>query len=479
MRALGVGLVYWPALEPLLEAGDVGLSVLELEPQTLWEQVSSPAGWAYRNNEALLDRVVALPQRKLLHGVGQPLGGTVPDPIDPAPLLRHAVERLDPAWVSEHLSFNRIRRPDGSVNHAGFLLPPPQTASAVRVAVRNITAFRETVGRPVAFETGVNYLRRRPDDLADGDFFQQIATGADSGIVLDLHNLWCNERNGRARVMDVVDRLPSERIWEIHLAGGMPESGYWIDAHSGGVPDEVMEIAAALVPCLPNLGALVFEILPEHLPALGLDGVQRQIEALHRLWALRTPELVRATGEVTASAAPVAAPTAADARNVAAWETSLVVAIERQSARACAETASVPDDPGYRLFGQLIGDARRANLARTLRYSMTALLAGVGSEDTGALLEAYCHGHPPEPFAAVEAAGFASFLSERLPALRRISCLEEVLAFERAMVCATVYGSGAELTWSVDPVSIFASLDAGLLPEPAPRTRIEMRICPS
>ncbi len=110
---------------------------------------------------------------------------------------------------------------------------------------------------------------------------------------------------------------------------------------------------------------------------------------------------------------------------------------------------------------------------------MTALLAGVGSEDTGALLEAYCRGHPPEPFAAVEAAGFASFLSERLPALRRISCLEEVLAFERAMVCATVYGSGAELTWSVDPVSIFASLDAGLLPEPAPRTRIEMRICPS
>jgi hypothetical protein len=110
---------------------------------------------------------------------------------------------------------------------------------------------------------------------------------------------------------------------------------------------------------------------------------------------------------------------------------------------------------------------------------MTALLAGLGSEDTGALIEAYCRAHPPEPFAAVEAAGFSSFLSERLPALRRVSCFEEVLAFERAMVCATVYGSDTDLIWSVDPVSIFASLDTGVLPAPVTRTRIAMQIRPT
>jgi hypothetical protein len=38
-------------------------------------------------------------------------------------------------------------------------------------------------------------------------------------------------------------RIPLDRVWEIHPAGGMEMSGYWRDAHSGFVPAEVMEIA--------------------------------------------------------------------------------------------------------------------------------------------------------------------------------------------------------------------------------------------
>lgn len=476
MRALGVGLVYWAALEPLLDAADAGIAVAELEPETLWEQVGCTEGWRYRNNDALLERVAALPQAKLLHGVGHPVGGTVADPIDPAPLLRHAVERLDPVWVSEHLGFNRIRRPDGAVEHAGFLLPPPQSSAAVRVAVQNLAAYRRTMARPVAFETGVNYLRPQAEEISDGDFFAEVANGADSGIVLDLHNLWCNERNGRTHVMDVVNCLPLERIWEIHFAGGMSESNYWIDAHSGGVPDEVMDIAAGLIPRLPNLGALIFEILPEHLSAIGLDGVQRQIEGLKRLWTLRRPDAVR-PDSMRSNRALEMGPTAADLADVARWESSLVAATHSGATPATASSASLSDDLGYQLLAHLVRDARRANLARTLRYSLTALLAGVGPQETHALLDAYCEQHPPEPFAAVEADAFAYFLRERLPLLRVVAYLDEVLAFEHAMVRATVHGARSELVWSADPVSILASLDAGMLPPRLPGTSITMRIC--
>lgn len=463
MHALGVGLVYWPALEPLMRAAGSTIAVVELEPQALWEKTLDAAGWHYRGNEALLDRVASLPQARLLHGVGHPFGGTVRDPVAHIPLLRHAIDRVDPAWVSEHLSFNRVQRA-GEVTHAGFLLPPPQSPALVRVAAQNIIGFRDALGKPVAFETGVNYLRPRDGEMADGDFFAAVAQASDSGIVLDLHNLWCNERNGRQSVADALARIPLERVWEIHLAGGMEMAGYWLDAHSGAVPPEVMEIAAGLIPRLANLGALIFELLPEHLPGMGLDGVQRQMEGLQELWRLRRQHVIHAP----ALRRGAAQATPADIAEVAQWEAALVDSFRAPGLRT---------DPGCALLGELVDDFRRANLARTLHYTVTSLLAGLGAHGAHALFDAYFDQHSPEPFAAVEAERFASFLLTQLPLHPRIRYLEEVLAFEHALVKATVHGTSSEIAWSADPTMLFEALDAGTLPGQLPAVISTMHIC--
>jgi hypothetical protein len=55
------------------------------------------------------------------------------------------------------------------------------------------------------------------------------------------------------------------------------------------VPQPLMELTERLLPRLPALGALIFELLPEHLPTVGLDGVQRQLEQLQALWRRRPP----------------------------------------------------------------------------------------------------------------------------------------------------------------------------------------------
>ena len=471
-RALGIGLVYWADLEPLMRPGGAPVSVVELEPQSMWELVAGPEGWRYHGNEGLLERVAALPQHKLLHGVGHPLGGTVRDPIDPLPLLRHAVDRLDPAWISEHLSFNRTSRA-GRTENAGFLLPPPQRPAAVRVAAHNIAEFRRHLDRPVAFETGVNYLRQRDDDMQDGEFFAAVARTADSGILLDLHNLWCNERNGRQSVADALAQLPLERVWEIHLAGGMKESGFWLDAHSGTVPPEVMAIAAELIPRLPHLGALVFEVLPEHLHGIGLDGVHRQIEQLQPLWALRPRSEVHVAAPTRAL--DVDEPTKADQAEVARWESAFVSALRRKPG-AGSPASDLCADPGCALLGELVAEFRRASLVRALHYTMTCLLAGLGARGTHELLASYFEGRTPEPFAAVEADGFASFLREQVPRLG-IPQLAEVLAFEHALVRATIHGVSTEVAWSVDPTTLFESLDAGRLPTLLPKASSRMRVC--
>ncbi|OOG56235.1 hypothetical protein B0E48_08520 [Rhodanobacter sp. C03] len=474
MRELGVGLVYWPELAAVFE-DTASVGALEVEPQAYWEKVRGSEGDHYRPNDALLQQIAQYPQAKLLHGVGQPIGGTVDDPVEYLAPLKSAIDLLDPVWISEHLSFNRTVC-DGTCQEAGFLLPPRQSPAGVHQAVLNIEKYAQATKRPFAFETGVNYLQRRDDEIDDGAYFGAVAAQAECGIVLDLHNLWCNEKNGRGRVLDVIAKLPLDRVWELHLAGGMAFQGYWLDAHSDVVPAGVYELAAQIIPRLPNLGAIVFEILPQHLPNIGIDGVRRQLAALDELWLLRPARTVVANDAVTTRLTACAdRDHAADHEEVAAWEASLAAAI-RGDKECAPRFTELSHDPGIRVFRELINDARRSNLSRSLRYTTTLLLVAMGMRETLALLDAYFAQQTPETYAAIEADHFASFLLDHPDVLSRIPYLSEVVAFEHALVRATIRPTSTDLVWSTDPTAILSALDEGRAPAELPSVRSTMRV---
>ena len=466
MRELGVGLVYWSALTPLFESGDA--AVLELEPQTLWTKSSASSGWSYRLNNALFETIAQLPQPKLLHGVGQPVGGTVDDPTEYAGLLRHMADQLQPAWVSEHMSFNRIRL-HGRESECGFLLPPPQTQAAVRVASANVRRYARALGRPVAFETGVNYFRPVPGDLADGTYIRAIAEQADCGILLDLHNLWCNERNGRQPVAEALAQMPLERVWEVHFAGGSSLDGFCLDAHSGAIHPELLELAAEVIPRLPNVGALIFEILPEYLGSIGLDGVHRQLETLRALWDTRAPRSIHISRRLQNIGHE---PCTADIAEVCAWELSLTRALRGEFGEI------VSGDPGCALMRKLIGDFRSAGLTRGLRFTITALLGGLGADATNQLLNEYFCSVPPDAFVAVESHQFVQFLVGRPQILAAVPYLQEILAFEAALVAATLFGETTELEWTADPTLLLDELQSGRLPQRLPHMASRMTVAP-
>jgi uncharacterized protein (UPF0276 family) len=473
---LGVGLVYWPELAPLFDDTDL-VSVIEIEPQVYWEKISGPQGIRYRPNERLLDSIRQRPQAKLLHGVGQPIGGVVDDAVDYAGSLQHMIELFDPPWISEHLSFNRISA-DTDAQEVGFLLPPRQTDAGVDLAVQNIRRYARTAGRPFAFETGVNYLQQQPDEMSDGDYFAAVSSRADCGIVLDLHNLWCNQCNGRQSVLDALAQMPLDRVWELHLAGGMAFEGYWLDAHSQGVPEPVVELARQVMPRLPNLGAIVFEILPQHLPSFGIDGVRQQLLTLWDLWDLQPASSAASQTQPGSFPARVSAPPShtVDVAEIVGWEQSLASALRDDSTAVDPRFKWLQQDPGLVVFRLLIGDARRSNIARSLRYTTTLLLLGLGEPELKALLDGYFDTHAPDMFPAHEADHFAGHLHQHAALIARIPYLAEVLAFEHALVRATIFAISTEVAWSHDPTAILEALEKGHAPPELPAMQQVMHV---
>jgi uncharacterized protein (UPF0276 family) len=465
VRPLGVGLVYSSELDSLFREGNPDLCVLELEPQTLWDRTfpaSAGGSPVYIPNASALQRIADLPQHKLIHSVGFPVGGSASlGDQHLAPLAEVALQ-MKAQWMSEHLSFNAVES-EGKFEQAGFLLPPRQTHAGVGVAVANICKLSASMPVPFAFETGVNYLQPRSDELKDGEFFAAIAEEADCGILLDLHNLWVNERNGRERVMDVLESIPLERVWEIHLAGGMMLGDYYLDSHSDPISSELLAIATSVIPHLPNLGAMLFEVLSGFVSSVGLDAVREQLSLLRDLWTLRRPQVVQICRNRMRNALDRAC---SEENDVCDWERALASLVTGGESN-CSGTEFRPlaNDPGVNVLRTLIDEARSGRVTRALHLTMTLLLLHLGPTAVRALLKEYQAHCAPDVFTSGEADAFARFLWVQSDRLRDVPFLTEVLTFEHAMIRATLYGAPSRIDWHCDPGALFEELERGRIPD--------------
>lgn len=470
MRPVGVGLVFTRALFECGLDEHEAVSVIEIEPQTLWQLTSAGGRHGYALNTDVCTRLALNPKPKLFHSVGLPVGSSRPLEAAQIDLLRTMGAMLRPEWISEHLSFNAYF--DGTAwPSAGVFLPPHQSEASVTVAAEKIRALGESLDLPVAFETGVNYLREQPGELPDGAFYAGVAKTADSGILVDLHNLWTNEVNGRTPVADVLEALPLDRVWELHLAGGMPFGTHWLDAHSDTIPPPVLELAEQWIGRLPNLGALVFEVLDEHVARIGLDGILRQLELMHELWTLRSHDTEIRVGRPRTARTPVDGIQLAAVR---AWERtlgSLVTGHEPDGELA----SRLREDPGLPVFRQLVADARSGFISEGLHYTTSLLLGTLGPARVRELLDEFMRSCPPELFVSAESDHFASFLRGRAI---EVPYLDEVLGFEHALIRAALYDEEGTVQFAHDPTALFESLDRGVVPADAVLQGSAIRIRP-
>lgn len=458
---LGVGVVYAPQLEPLLYAAEDLIDVIEIEPQPLW--LTSPtSGVPGGLSAAAIKRFARFRQPKLVHGVGLPVGGTAPPEPRHVEAFLESVSLLAPPWVSEHLSFNRVM--DGDKAYwTGFLLPPLQTDEGVAVAVANIRRVKAALPVPFAFETGVNYLRPLPWEMSDGAFFRAVAEEADCGILLDLHNLWANEENGRNTVRETVEQLPRERVWEIHLAGGQSFESYWLDAHSGLVPAPLMELAEDIVAQLPNLKAIVFEIMGDYVPAKNLDtqDLLNQLRQLRRLWERRSTSSHQTAASPKGPVSATSCFADHDSPSPHEWERTLGGLANHRPADSPL-ASRIEQDPGISVFRHLVSTVRGGMTFTALTLTCRLLMMKLGTARFDELLQRFWESTPPGLFATEEAQNFGAFLRSRN---LNIPHLLEVLDYELASQQVLVEGSPRVVRFTCEPMPLLTALGEGQLPQ--------------
>lgn len=469
MPELGVGAVYWPGLEPLLKPCFDLIDVIEIEPQVFWLPNDSPHT-PYVLNTRAFDKLNAIALPKILHGVGFPVGSCrFPDPRHIRPLI-DSIHTLDAQWTSEHLAFNSAMGEAGMF-HTGFFLPPQQTAATARAIISTIRGVAGRLPVPFAFENTVNYLRPSPGQMSDGDFIAEIAEGADCGILLDIHNLWTNERNGRQPVLDVIDRLPLDRVREVHLANGAEYKGYWLDAHSGYMPDELFALAREILPRLPNVKAVIFEVMSEFAYTLDADGMRQQLQRMHTLWDMRKAGNPGPGKQPMPVAGPPISGRTAPAE---AWEDCLgALAIGKTHPQAA--TLQLEADPGLEIYRDLGQAARAGAITNLLRLTLRMLNLTHGVAFTNDLMRRYCLECEPENFAVLEASKFAGFLRQQA---LDIAHLDEVLEFECALFRIEHDNEARTVPFTCEPVALLEALGEGRLPDMPADGLYELEITP-
>jgi len=228
-----------PATNTLPFAAGIGLraphyrEVLEKLPGLAWVEVHSEN---FFGGGAPLHTLLKVRDHYpvSLHGVGMGLASPSPLNLEHISALDRLCRAVQPAVVSEHLSWNTAA---GLVSND--LLPFPYTQEALsHVAVR-VEQVQDKLSRPLLVENLSSYLSFAHSEMSEGEFLAELTRRTGCGILCDVENLYVNACNLGVDAEGFIKSLPASAVQEYHLAGYSVRDGCLVDTHDHPVCPEV------------------------------------------------------------------------------------------------------------------------------------------------------------------------------------------------------------------------------------------------
>lgn len=283
---LGVGLIYTIAADGFARQPGA-LDYWAITPDMFWTDAGPAANPATRFAgiprwvAALEEAAERLPI--VAHHIGLSLASTLtPDPGYVTQLASWQ-ERWAYPWLSDHLSFAMVGGPTGA-GSAGIALPIPYDEEALDLVAERVAAVMARTGRPFLVENPAYYIRYEAEEMTETAFLSRLCERTGCGLLLDLHNLYCNATNFGYDACEWIAALDLAQVVEIHIAGGAWIGDVWADSHAGPCPEGVWILLDHVLPRCPNIRGITFEFHDSWFHALGEDGLGAQIARARAAW---------------------------------------------------------------------------------------------------------------------------------------------------------------------------------------------------
>jgi uncharacterized protein (UPF0276 family) len=319
-----------------------------------------------------------------LHGVGLGLGSSHGLSEDHLERVRQLADAIEPALVSEHLSWGALH--DRQLND---LLPLRLDAAALDLVAARVERVQDVLKQRILVENVSTYLRFAGDAMSEAAFLAALARRTGCGILLDVNNLYvnqCNHGEDALAALDALAGLAPGTVGELHLGGHLVTGLAVIDHHGDRVAPPVWSLYREAIRRFGEVPTLVE--WDTDVPAL--EVLLEEVQMAQRIAA----ETVPAFSPVAAAKLTLSPPAAQAA------DSAELASLQQAFGGALADPSQLST-----LAPELKGDAARLGIyrgnltsawRRALANAYPVLRKRLGADAFDALARAYGRAHPAQ-----------------------------------------------------------------------------------
>jgi uncharacterized protein (UPF0276 family) len=184
----------------------------------------------------------------VLHCASLSVAGFIPPSPATLDALVDQAARTRTPWIGEHLAFvsadgiNEEPDRDLTPTNLTYTLCPQLSDETVSRVVENMAAFGRRFPVPLILENSPQYFAVPGSTMTMVEFVSEVADRTDTGLLLDLSHFAITSLNTKVDALREIDRLPLERVVEIHISGYNEQEGIVWDDHAAPAAPLVFDL---------------------------------------------------------------------------------------------------------------------------------------------------------------------------------------------------------------------------------------------
>lgn len=186
----------------------------------------------------------------VLHCASMSVAGFIPPSQETTDAISQETKRTQTPWIGEHLAFvsadgiNEEADRDTVPTNLTYTIAPQLSEEAVERVAINLLSLRPKFSAPIILENSPQYFPIPGSTMGMADFVAMVSFHCDVDLLLDLSHFMITSINTKVDAAREIERLPLERVVEIHLSGMNLQDGIVWDDHAVPAPPEMFDLLA-------------------------------------------------------------------------------------------------------------------------------------------------------------------------------------------------------------------------------------------